>query len=135
MEHVEAALVGSKAGAPGGHAAEGPGRDLAVRVTAPRAAPMLHLDDLDRRFANEGLDDVLVGQVVGALDGVEGVALVRVFGPQRRRSAAFGRHGMAAHRVAFGAHPDLAPGFGPPRSYRCPGAGEPPADDQDVVAL
>src|SRR5207245_4642187 len=75
VEHVEAALIGGEAGPPGGHAAKGPHRDVAVGLAAPRAAPVLELDDLERRLADEDLDHVLVGQVVAALDGVEGVAI------------------------------------------------------------
>jgi hypothetical protein len=96
---------------------------------------MLHLDHLDRRFAHEGLDHVLVGKVVGALDRVEGVGLVAVLRSKNGRGAAFGRDRVAAHRVDLGDHRDLEPGIGLDHGYRCPDAGKPSADYQDVIAL
>src|SRR6266550_2475372 len=135
MEHMEPGLVGREARPPGRHATERADRDLAVRVPAPGAAPMLHLDDLDRSLAHECLDDLLVGKVVGAFDGVEGVRLERVLRAHHRRGAALGGHGVAAHRVNLGDHPDPYPGIGLDSSYRCPEAGEPSADYQDVIAL
>ena len=135
VQHVETGLVRGEAGAPGGHASKRPGRDLAVRVPAPWTAPVLHLDDLHRRLADKRLDHVLVGQVVRAFDGVERVALVRVFRAEGRRGSALGGDGVAAHRVDLRDHPHLDPGIGFDGSYRCPDAGEPSADDQDVIAL
>src|SRR5216683_3067763 len=135
VQHVEARLVGREARAPRGHAAERARRDLAVGVSAPRAAPVLHLDDLDRGLANKGLDHVLVGEIVRTLDRVEGVVLVAVLRPQGSCRAAFGRDGVAAHRVDLGDHRDLEPGVGVDRGDRRPEAGQPTADHQDVVAL
>src|ERR1700687_318598 len=135
VEHVEAGFVGCKAGAPRGHAAERTSGDLSVRRAAPRAAPVLHLDDLRRRFSYKGLHDILVGQVVRPFDGVEGVGLVRVLGPQHRSGSAFGGHSVAAHRIDLGDQTDLHAGVCLHRSYGCPEAGEPSADDQDVIAF
>src|SRR5205085_9781465 len=59
VQHVEAALVGGEAGAPGGHAAERTDADGAVRLAAPRAAPVLELPDLERRLPDEHVHDVL----------------------------------------------------------------------------
>jgi hypothetical protein len=89
VQHVETGLVGGEAGSPRCHAAERTGRYLAVWVTGPGTSPVLHLDQLDRGLAHEGLDDVLVREVVRALDRVEGMILVRVLGSQSCRRSAF----------------------------------------------
>src|ERR1700736_650376 len=99
VKHVESALVGGEAGPPRGHAAKRPDRDAAVRLAAPGTAPVLELDDLERRLADEDLDDVLVGQVVAPLDGVEGVAFEAVGLPEHARAASFGGDGVASHRI------------------------------------
>ena len=91
VQHVEAGLVGGEDGAPGAHAPEGPHRDGTVGVAAPRAAPVLHLHDLDRGLPHERLHHVLVREVVGALDGVEGVRVVAVVRGHHGRGAALGR--------------------------------------------
>src|ERR1700694_2981518 len=104
-------------------------------MPAPRASPVFHLDQLDRRLAYEGLDHVLVRQVVRALDGVEGMVLVRVLRSQGGRGSALGGHRVAAHRVDLGDQSDLDPGVRLDCGYGCPEAGETPADNQDVVAL
>ena len=81
----------------------------------------------------EDLDRVLVADVVGALDRVEGVDLGRVLGrvPERGVDAALGRAGMAAGRVELRDHPDVCAGVvGLDRGAHAGAAG---ADDQDVV--
>ena len=135
VKHVEPGLVGGEAGAPRGHAAKRPHGDLAVGVTAPWAAPVLHLDYLDGRLAHEGLDHVLVGEIVGAFDGVEGMGLVAVLGAEHGRGSAFGRYGVTAHRVDLRDHPYSQSRVGVDHGYRRPDAGQPAADHQDVVAL
>ena len=50
VQHVEAGLVGGEPGAHLLHAAEGADRDLAVGLPAPRAAPVLELQQLARRL-------------------------------------------------------------------------------------
>src|SRR5258708_28005609 len=135
VEHVKAGLVRCKARAPSGHAAKWPCRDLAVWLPAPRAAPVLHLDDLDRRFAYKRLDHILVGQVVRALDGVEGVGLIAVLGAQHGRRSTLSGDGVAAHGINLGDHPDLEAGIDAPRPYRPPHARPPPADPQRRRAL
>ena len=80
------------------------------------------------------LDGVLVGEVVGALDGVEGVVLGRVVGlvAQRGVDAALRGARVAAHGVNLrhqsDVHPCLVRGDG--RSH----PGEARADDDDVMA-
>ena len=82
----------------------------------------------------EDLDRVLVAEVVGALDGVEGVRLGAVLGgvAERGVDAALGGAGMAPRRVQLRDHADVrAPVV---RLDGCAHAGAPGADDEDVVA-
>ena len=90
VQHVETGLVGREPGAHPLHAAEGADRHPAVRLPAPRAPPVLELQQLARRLLHERLDGVLVAQpvapgdrVVGVL--VEGVALRDHTRPHRPR--------------------------------------------------
>ncbi len=135
VEHVEPGLVGGEARTPRGHASKGTGRDLAIGIAAPRTAPVLHLDNLDWRLAYECLDHVLVGEVVGAFDGVESVVLVAVLGTKHGRGSALGRDGMAAHRIDLRDHSDSEQRVGVDGGYRRPDAGKPAADHQDIVAI
>ena len=82
-------------------APNGPLRDPAVLGAREDRAPVLELVDVARRLVAEDLDRVLVAEVVGALDRVEGVRLRVVLGgvPERRVDAALGRAGVAARRV------------------------------------
>ena len=75
--------------------AEGPLRDPTVLRAREDRAPVLELVDVIRRLVAEDLDRVLVAEVVGALDGVEGVLLGIVLGgvPERRVDPALGRAG------------------------------------------
>ena len=66
MQHVEAGLVRGEPGALLLHPAERADRDLAVRLPAPRAAPVLELEQLARRLVHERLDRVLVAEPVAA---------------------------------------------------------------------
>ena len=104
VQQVVAGLVGAVAGARVPGAAERPLGDAPVVEAAERAAPVVHLED-DAGGVLGHLDGgVLVGQVVRALDGVEGVLLgrvvvgVRVVG-QRRVDAALRGAGVAAAGV------------------------------------
>ena len=65
---------------------------------------MLELVDVPRRLVAEHLDRVLVAEVVGALDGVEGVLLGVVLGgvPERGVDPALGRAGVAADGMDLG---------------------------------
>ena len=76
-------------------------RELAVVAAREDRAPLLELVDVERRLAGEDLDRVLVAEVVGALDGVEGVTLGAVVAgvPEGRVDPALGRAGVAAGRV------------------------------------
>ena len=81
--------------------AERPLREPPVVHAREERAPVLELVDVARRLGAEDLDRVLVADVVGALDGVEGVLLDRVLGgvAERRVDPALGRAGVAARRV------------------------------------
>ena len=83
---------------PGG--AERPLGELAVLAAREHRAPVLELVDVVRRLLGEELDRVLVAQEVGALDGVEGVALGAVLAgvPERGVDPALGGAGVAACR-------------------------------------
>src|SRR5919108_1255112 len=72
-------------------------RDPAVLGAGEDGAPVLELVDVARRLLAQDLDRVLVAEVVGALDGVEGVDLRVVLGgvPERRVDPALRRTGVA----------------------------------------
>ena len=105
----------------------------ALVVAREHAAPVLELVDVARRLGREDLDRVLVAEVVGALDGVEGVLLGAVLGlvPERRVDAALGGAGVAARRVQLRDHRDLRASI--VSLDGCAHAGAPGADDEDVV--
>ena len=91
VQHVEAGLVGRVQGALDRHAAESAHADPAVVVAAPRAAPMLQLNQLIAGLLDEDLDYVLIGEEVAALDGVEGMGVEAVvFVAYHRCGAALG---------------------------------------------
>ena len=60
VEHVEADLVRGERRSLHAHTAERPHGDATVRLTAPGASPVLHLDDLGGGPPHEELDGVLV---------------------------------------------------------------------------
>ena len=99
-EHV-AGDVGRVGGAGLAGGAERALRDAAVVGAREDGAPVLELVDVVRRLVAEDLDRVLVAEVVGALDRVEGVLLGVVLGrvPERRVDPALGRAGVAAGRM------------------------------------
>ena len=104
VEHVDedvAGDVGRVGGARLAGGAERPLRDPAVLGAREDGAPVLELVDVVGRLVAEDLDRVLVAEVVGALDRVEGVLLGIVLGgvPERRVDAALGGAGVAADRM------------------------------------
>ena len=99
MEHVEAGLVGGVERSIHGHAAEGADADAAIGIAAPRAAPVLELDDFARRLPDKRFHDVLVGQKVAPEDRVLRVRVEAVVVAHDRRRAALGGHGVAAHGI------------------------------------
>ena len=110
-----AGAFGGVAGAGEAGPAEGPLGDAPVGEAAEIRTPVLHIQHLLRRLAGHDLGAGLIGQVVGAFDGVEGVPLpgvVLAFGVIAQRSVdpALGRPGVGAHRVYFGEHSHAAPG-------------------------
>ena len=105
VEDVEQGLagdVGHVVGARLGGAAEGPGAQEPLLVAVEGDPHVLELEDLLRGLAAHDLDGVLVAQVVGALDGVEGVRLPRVLGVQRRVDPARRGVGVRADRMDLG---------------------------------
>src|SRR5262249_19752129 len=108
----EAGLVGGEPRAHLFHATEGPDRDAAIRLAAPRTAPVLQAEQFLRRLLDEGLDGILVAQPVAAGDGVVGVLVERVVSADDAGSAALGGDGMAAHRVDLGDDRDAEAGIG-----------------------
>jgi hypothetical protein len=66
-----------------GRATEGARSELALVVAVEGDPEVLEMEDLLGRLAAHDLDRVLVTEVVGALDGVEGVGLPRVVGLER----------------------------------------------------
>ena len=110
VQQVEAGLVRREPGSHLLHAAEGPDRDMAVRLPAPRTTPVLQLQQLDRCLGHEGLDRVLVAQPVAAGHGVVGVLVQGVVGRDDRRRAALGRDRVAAHRVDLRHDRHIQPG-------------------------
>ena len=98
--------VGDVVGAGRGGAAEGAGAELALLVAVEGDAEVLEVEDLLRRLAAHDLDRVLVAQVVGALDRVEGVRLPGVAGVEGRVDPALGRIGMRADGVDLADDPD-----------------------------
>ena len=120
VQHVEAGLVGGEPGALDLHAAERAHVHVAVVLAAPRAAPVLHLHHLPVRVGDEILDDVLLAQPVAAADGVVEMMLEAVVRQRHRRRAAFGGHGMAAHRVDLGYQGDGQRRVGLGNRDRCP---------------
>src|SRR5439155_26427089 len=130
---MESSLIGGKRRSIHAHPAEGPHGDAAVGLTAPRAAPALELDDLAGRLGHERLDRILVRQVVASADGVEGVKVWAVVGPEGRAGTSFGRLRVTAHRIDLGDQRDaervgcLRGGDGSAE------AGRPSSYDDDVV--
>ena len=136
VEHLDQHVAGDVGGVDGARRAGRAERalgELAVVAAGEERAPVLELVDVAGRLAAEDLDRVLVADVVGALDRVEGMALRRVLGgvPERRVDAALGRAGVAAGRVELRDHADRRTGVVClDRGAHACAAG---ADDQDVV--
>ena len=133
VQHMEAGFIGREEGAPGGHAAERTHCNVPVGLAVPRAAPVLHLDQLRGGLGHERLDHVLVRQVVAALDGVESVPVQGVTGAQRGRCAALRRDRVAAHGIDLGdqGHPQAVAGLDGGDGRAQPRGA--PADNDDVV--
>ena len=108
--------------------------DAALGGAVERHPHLLEVQHRVDGFLAHDLDGVLVGEVVAALDGVEGVPLPVVLFDVRqcRAHAALRRAGVAARRVELGQHrgADAGSGLdgGPHARAAC-------ADDDDVVAM
>ena len=67
---------------------------------------MLQLDHLPRRLLHKRLHDILVGQEIGAEDGIPGVRIEAVVVTHDRCRATLSRHRVATHRIDFRHHPN-----------------------------
>ena len=108
--------------------------DAALGGPVERHPHLLQVQHRVDGFLAHDLDGVLVGEVVAALDGVEGVPLPVVLFDvgQRRAHPALRRAGVAARRVQLGQHRRADPR---PRLDGGPHARAACADDDDVVAM
>ena len=108
--------------------------DAALGGAVERHPHLLEVEHRVDGFLAHDLDGVLVGEVVAALDGVEGVPLPVVLFDvgQRRAHPALRRAGVAARRVQLGQHRGAGPRTGLDGGAHARAAG---ADDDDVVAM
>ena len=118
-------------GARGRGPAEGAGAELALLVAMEGHPKVLEVEQLVRRRLAHDLDRVLVGQVVRALDGVEGVRLPAVVLLQRRVDPALGGVRMRADRVDLAHDPHRNALLG--SRERGPLSREASPDNQDVM--
>jgi hypothetical protein len=107
VQHVEAGPVGGKPRAHVLHPAEGAHGDAAIRLAAPRAAPVLHAEQLPRRLLHEHLDGLLVAEPVATGNRVVRVLVEAVVGGNRARGASFGGDRVAPHRINLGHDRDV----------------------------
>ena len=134
VEHVHDRLpgdVGDVVGPRMRGAAEGAGPQPPVLAAVEGDAEVLEVEHLLRRLTAHDLDRVLVAQVVGALDGVEGVRLPGVTGIERRVDPALRCVRVRAYGMDLRDDPDGHTGLG--GGERGPLAGEPGADDEDIM--
>ena len=108
--------------------------DAALGGAVERHPHLLQVEHRVDGLLAHDLDGVLVGEVVAALDGVEGVPLPVVLFDvgQRRAHAALRGAGVAARRVQLGQHRGAHPRTRLHRGAHARPAG---ADDDDVVAM
>ena len=130
---MEAGLVCGEPGAHVLHAAESAYGNPPVVFTAPRAAPVLKLEELARSLLHKRLDRVLVTEPVAARDGVVGVLVERVVCSDRAGCAALGRDCVAPHGVDLRNHRHAEMGIGLGNSDRRPQTGRTAADEQHVM--
>src|SRR5829696_6221242 len=114
-----------------GGASERPLAEPPLLISVEGHAEVLEVEDLLGRLAGHDLDRVLVAEVVGALDGVEGVRLPGVLGVERGVDAAGGGDRVRADRVDLAHDRDgRARVRGGERGSL---AGQTGTDDQDVM--
>ena len=106
--------------------------DPALRGAVERHAHLLEIQHRVDGFLAHDLDGVLVGEIVAALDGVEGVPFPVVLFDvgQRRAHPALSRTGVAPSRVQLGQDSGTHPRSG---LHGGPHPGATGADDEDVV--
>src|SRR5262249_32453888 len=108
--------------------------DAALGGAVERHPHLLEIEYRVDGFLAHDLDGVLVGEVVAALDGVEGVPLPVVLFDvgQRRAHPALGSAGVAAGRIQLGQHRGATPRPCLDGRAHTRAAG---TDDHDVVAM
>ena len=74
---------------------------MAVGLPAPRAPPVLELDQFLGCFLHESLDGVLIAEPGATTDRIVRVRFQAVLWTDRSRSAPLGSASVAAHRVHF----------------------------------
>ena len=133
VEKMETGFVGGVPRPFQFHPTEGADRDAAVGFTAPRASPMLQLQQLLGGVFDENLDGVLVGEPIGPRDRVVGMVIERVGWGDDGGGSAFGRDRMAPHRIDLRDHPNadvgMIPSYGDGRTKPCSTA----PDDQNIM--
>jgi hypothetical protein len=134
VEQMEPRLVGGEPGPLDLHPAEGAHRDVAVRLAAPGAAPVLEPEHLLGRLADEGLHRVLVAEPVAAGHGVVGVLVQAVLGLDDGGGASLGRDRVAAHGIDLGDDADAQPRIGLGHGDRRAQARSATAHDEHVAA-
>jgi len=116
-------------------AAEWSLRDPPVGKSGEWRSPSLHLEQDARGVLAHQTDGILVGQIVGTLDGIEGMSLRAVVAtlgmvPERGVDAALRSKRMAAKGVHAADEADVQRGTG---LHRGPRSCQASADDQQVV--
>ena len=112
VEHVEDRLagdVGDVVGPRRRRPAECALAEAARLVPVEGHTEVLERQELVRRLAAHDLDRVLVAEVIGALDGVEGVRLPGVLRVERGVDPALSRIGMGPNGMDLGDDPDRRP--------------------------
>ena len=132
VQHVEAGLIRGKPGALDLHAAERPHRHLAVRLPAPGAAPVLHMDQFQGGGVDEQLDRVLVAEPVPTRHGVVEMVVEAVVILDHARSSALGGNRVAAHGIDLGDQRDIERGVALGGRDGGAQAGTSSPDDRDV---
>ena len=134
VQDMKARLIRGVPGALDLHAAERPDRHVPGIFPAPGTAPVLQLNKFARGLVHEHLHGVLVGQPVGAADGVVDVMFAGVVSFDHSGHAPLGSHSVAAHGVDLGHQADGEVGVGFDDGHGGAQSGAAGPDDDDVVA-
>ena len=133
VQHVEAGLVGRIKRSLDRHTPEGANTDPSIRIPAPRATPVLELNQLVAGLLDERLDHVLVGEKIAALDGIVAMRIEAIVFAHHCGGSPLGRYGMAAHGINLGHQPDAETLVGFDCGNRRPKACTAATDDQNIM--